>query len=123
MRTENLNLFFKYLTGFPTGFEEVMHESRKFPRPLPRPGKNVTVLLGSPINSSIEPLIAKYHKEIEARWRPSNYGKDVAQDLEDEPKGLATMRSHLAEVLRGKLMELGQKVGKVEQRGPDKIRW
>lgn len=33
------------------GFDEIMHESREFPRFLPRPGKNVSVTFGSKVDS------------------------------------------------------------------------
>ena len=89
------------------GFEEVMHESRTFPRMMPRSGKNVTIVIGDPINHAVEPLINDYRAKHPTPWRPTTYSKDVGDDLKDEPAELAGMRVRMAEVMREMLLKLG----------------
>lgn len=92
------------------GFEQVMHESRTFPRLLPRPGKKVTIVIGEPINDVVEPLLAAYRARFPVPWRPASYAQDVVDDLREEPQELAMMRSRMAEVMREMLGKLGQRV-------------
>lgn len=105
------------------GFEEVMNEEREFPRFLPRTGKKVTVIIGEPINDAIEPLLAEYQRKFPHPWLPITYGRDVQEDLKEEPPQLAEMRSKIAEAMRQELRKLGQKVAEVEARPPTKIEW
>ncbi|KAB8349878.1 hypothetical protein FH972_023891 [Carpinus fangiana] len=46
------------------GFDAIMHEERTFPRPLPRPGKSVSVTFGGRID-----MVAAGFVEMRARWR------------------------------------------------------
>ncbi|KAL8283585.1 hypothetical protein RQP46_005380 [Phenoliferia psychrophenolica] len=100
------------------GFEEVMHESRTFPRMVPRSGKNVTIIIGEPINHAIEPLLDDYRAKFPTPWRPATYSKDVGDDLKDEPDELAVMRSQMAEVMREMLLKLGGRLSEVEKLPP-----
>lgn len=70
------------------GFEEVMNEERGFPRLMPRAGKNITVIIGEPMNDAIEPLLEVYHEKFPTPWRPLTYDHDVAEDIFDEPNEL-----------------------------------
>lgn len=100
-----------------------MDEERGFPRPLPRPGKKVTIIIGEPINDAVEPLLAEYQKKFPEPWVPVTYGRDVKEDLREEPSQLAEMRSRIAEVLRQELMKVGQRIPEIEAREPSKIEW
>jgi hypothetical protein len=77
-----------------------MHESRTFPRFLPRPVKELTIIIGHPLNPTIEPLLESYRTSFPSGWKPGE-GKV-------EPDELKGMRSRLAEVLRGELMALNR---------------
>jgi monolysocardiolipin acyltransferase len=44
------------------GFDDVMHESRKFPRFLPRPGKRVSVTFGSKVDTN------EVFGDMRSRW-------------------------------------------------------
>ncbi|CEQ38742.1 SPOSA6832_00199, partial [Sporobolomyces salmonicolor] len=103
------------------GFEQVMDEPRVYPNFLPNRNKDVTILFGAPLNASVDPLLASYRAKFPERWRPATYDRPVGADLEDEPKEIARMRSEMAEVLRRGLMELGKRVGEVEERPPGKV--
>ncbi|SCV68690.1 BQ2448_811 [Microbotryum intermedium] len=107
------------------GFEEVMDERRGWPRMLPRPGKNVSIMFGDSINSAIDPLMAKYRTKFPTAWRPATYGNDVKDDLKVEPEGLAAMRSELADRMRDELMRLGNdgRLEKLLEQEPNRIRW
>ncbi|SGY32052.1 BQ5605_C002g01312 [Microbotryum silenes-dioicae] len=107
------------------GFQEVMDERRGWPRMLPRPGKNVSIMFGNSINSAIDPLMAKYRTIFPNPWRPATYGNDVKEDLRVEPEGLAAMRSELAARIRDELMKLGNdgRLEKMLEQKPNRIRW
>lgn len=45
------------------GFDQIMHESREFPRFLPRPGKKVSVTFGSKVDSEAE------FGDMRSRWQ------------------------------------------------------
>lgn len=93
------------------GFDQVMHESRTWSRLMPRAGKSVSITFGEPINDAVEPLLEQYKKAFPVHWKPDTYAREVAEDLRDEPQGrLAGMRSRIAEVMRGELMEVGRRV-------------
>jgi monolysocardiolipin acyltransferase len=101
-----------------SGFEQVMDEPRVWPNFAPRLNKDVTILFGDPINSAVEPHLAKYHKRFPEGWRPADHERSVELDLEEEPRELARMRSEMAKVMRRELMRLGERVEEVEKRPP-----
>ncbi|GAA5834901.1 hypothetical protein JCM11251_002057 [Rhodosporidiobolus azoricus] len=105
------------------GFEQVMDEPRVWPNYLPNRGKDVTILFGSPMNPSVEPLVARYRERYPTPWRPSTYERSVDQDLEEEPDEIGRMRSEMAEVMRQELMKLSKRVPEVEKQPPSRIRW
>lgn len=45
------------------GFDQVMHESRQFPRPVPRAGKSVSVTFGQEVD------LERTFGDLRARWR------------------------------------------------------
>ncbi|GAA5859628.1 hypothetical protein JCM8547_006169 [Rhodosporidiobolus lusitaniae] len=105
------------------GFEQVMDEPRVWPNYLPNRNKDVTILFGSPLNPSVEPLIDAYRAAFPTPWRPSTYDRPVDQDLADEPKELGRMRSEMAETLRKGLMKLGERVHEVEKGPLARLPW
>lgn len=93
-----------------------MHESRTFPRFLPRLNKSVEVHFGDPINHVVDPLLASYHEQgLPIRWKPETYERDVGEDIGAEPDSLTRARSELAEVLRGELMRVGREARTKEE--------
>ncbi|GAA5873216.1 hypothetical protein JCM3774_000085 [Rhodotorula dairenensis] len=103
------------------GFEQIMDEPRVWPNFAPRLNKDVTILFGDPINSAVEPLLAQYHEQFPAGWRPAEYEHPVRVDPEEEPSELPRLRSEMAEVMRQELMRLGQRVEAVEKRPPGRL--
>ncbi|ORY83284.1 acyltransferase-domain-containing protein [Protomyces lactucae-debilis] len=65
---------------FIEGFDQVMHESREWPRFLPRVGKKITVTFGEPIDDAIiQPYVDKWQQMVaEAR--------QIFPDNEDDPR-------------------------------------
>jgi monolysocardiolipin acyltransferase len=100
-----------------------MDEPRKWPNYLPNRNKDISIIFGSPLNPLVEPLLDTYRRAFPTPWRPSTYDRPVGEDLRDEPGELAGMRSEMAEVLRRGLMRLGETVGEVEKREPERLRW
>lgn len=92
-----------------------MSEQRTFPRFLPRAGHRIKITIGSPLNATLEPLLATYRKTFPDPYRPATYIREVGDDLKDEPDQLARMRSEMASVLREGLMELGRGTRKIEK--------
>jgi monolysocardiolipin acyltransferase len=45
-----------------SGFEQVMPDTRKYLRFLPRPGKKISITIGDPITSKIEPLVNEWKR-------------------------------------------------------------
>lgn len=85
-----------------------MHESRTWPRFLPRLFKPITIHIGSPIDPLIEPLLIQHRQKFPVPWRPDTYGREVEEDMREEPAGLKESRGEIAEVLRQSVMRLGQ---------------
>lgn len=98
-----------------------MNEPRVWPNYLPRTGKDVTILFGEPLNSTVEPLVQQYRARYPVPWRPSTYDRPVGQDLQEEPSDIGRMRSAMAEVMRQGLMQLGRRAADVEKRPPNRI--
>jgi len=74
---------------FIQGLEHVMHESRTFPRFLPRIGKNITCTYGKPIDEAlIQPYIDSWNalreKEADrdqAEWLDGGEAQAIRRDL------------------------------------------
>ncbi|KXG48429.1 Phospholipid/glycerol acyltransferase [Penicillium griseofulvum] len=65
------------------GFDDVMHESREFPRFLPRPGKNVSVTFGSKVESEV------VFGEMRSRWQKLKARVEKSHpDSRDMPLGV-----------------------------------
>lgn len=95
-----------------------MHETRKFPRFLPRPGHPITIVIGEPLNPILDPMLEAYKASHPVPWKPSSFDKDgIALDGKDEPLEVGQMRSSLAELMRLMLTQLGKRV----EREPEKF--
>lgn len=84
-----------------------MSESRTFPRFLPRPGHKISITIGKPINTILEPYLLEAKKKFPIPWKPNTYDQDFGEDLKLEPDELKGIRSRIAEVLREEVMKVG----------------
>lgn len=98
-----------------------MDEPRVSPHFIPNRGKDITILYGEPLNDSITTLVDEYRERFPQGWRPQTYDRNVGEDLEVEPEGLADLRSRIAAQLRVGLMDLGKETAQVERLPPSKI--
>lgn len=57
------------------GFDDVMPDTRKYLRFLPRPGKSVSITVGSPITSKILPLVEEWRRIAQTSGSPGLGGK------------------------------------------------
>jgi hypothetical protein len=57
------------------GFDDVMPDTRKYLRFLPRPGKSVSITVGAPITSKILPLVEEWRKVAQTTGNPGVGGK------------------------------------------------
>lgn len=94
-------------------FDTMMPETRGWPRPVPRKGGNVSITIGEPLTSRIQPLVEEW------KSRQSSTDKTVTQGIHagrDADKGERAMRIRICESLQDSLRSLGQKVEEAEGR-------
>jgi monolysocardiolipin acyltransferase len=101
---------------FIEGFDQVMHETREWPRFLPRVGKRITVTFGDPIDDAIiKPYVERWQKMVEqARQEEPKDEADklrlVPQSLDDS-QAAKDLRRELAKELRDAVLRLRLKAG------------
>lgn len=103
---------------FIEGFSDIMHESREFPRFLPRIGKNVKVVFGEPVD-------AEMWKDVRGAWEKlcevHGYGKDGVGDSENMPQEMKTgdvavgLRIETTARVRDEVVKLRRKLGWPEE--------
>lgn len=105
------------------GFENIMHESRTFPRFLPRVGKNVRCTYGKPIEEAkIQPFIDRWKKLLERERQrkkfidsgPSVSAQDESISLLDGMEAQA-IRSELTKVIRDAVVQVRRDLGYPEE--------
>lgn len=96
---------------FIEGFDQVMHESRTWPRFLPRLFKRVRCTYGQPIDeAAIQPYIERWRVLSEAAYKRAD--RQITTDSEDMPEEL--MDGSEAEAIRRDLTKvLRDAVGKL----------
>jgi monolysocardiolipin acyltransferase len=112
-----------------SGFDQMMSETRGFPRFLPRPGANISITIGQPLTSQLEPLVDRWRgiasKEkgtvgMGGEWKKGTMSGDDQRDLRgkgeigngEEEK----VRIEIVQILQDKLKELGERVEESEGR-------
>ncbi|GHJ87512.1 hypothetical protein NliqN6_3914 [Naganishia liquefaciens] len=79
-----------------SGFDDVMPDTRKYLRFLPRPGKSVSITVGSPITSKILPLVEEWRRIAQTRGSPGVGGKWSASarrnSFDEDENALTTIR-------------------------------
>lgn len=101
---------------FIEGLDQIMHESRTFPRFLPRLGKHVKCTYGSPIDEElIQPYVDRWHdlcaqadQKIDSRI--TNVPTESNQDLLDGEVA-QEIRRELTKVIRDAVVELRAQAG------------
>jgi hypothetical protein len=85
-----------------TGFDDVMPDTRKYLRFLPRPGKSVSITVGQPITSKILPLVEGWRQVAQTSGNPGVGGKwspSARRNSFDEGEyALATIKDAQAKV-------------------------
>lgn len=100
---------------FIQGFDQVMHESRTFPRFLPRLGKRVTCTYGAPMDESlIQPFVEKWRRLVKAAQEAGDYdpaaGRQIPELLLDS-EAAQEIRRELTKVVRDAVLDLRLKAG------------
>lgn len=98
---------------FIEGLDQVMHESRTFPRFLPRVGKSVKCTYGEPIDEQIiQPYIDRWRDLCTQSYkaRDANSGSGVPEDLLDG-KVAQEIRRELTKVIRDAVVTLRAEAG------------
>lgn len=101
---------------FIEGFDQVMHESRTWPRFLPRLFKSVRCTYGRPVDeASLQPFIDRWRLLSEAAYKDA--GRDVTTDSDEIPERLRdspeaqAIRRDLTKVLRDAVGKLRTQAG------------
>lgn len=101
---------------FIEGLDQVMHESRSFPRFLPRLGKHVSCTYGQPIDEAlIQPFVSKWRLLLAEAYK-ANDGAIPAStvgvpDLLLDSEEAQAIRRDLTKVVRDAVVDLRLKAG------------
>ena len=101
---------------FIDGFDQVMHESRTFPRFLPRLGKKIKCIYGKPIDEAkLQPCIDRWRVLSETAYkdadkRQTTDSSEIPQILIDGQEA-QDIRRDLTKVLRDSVVELRREAG------------
>lgn len=95
-----------------SGFDQVMPESRASPRFIPRPGADIAVHFGAPLDSA---RLLAYRDALRGAPLPPRPNAPYGHIYPEAPAALrdgddphtAAVRSHLAAYLRSELLQLG----------------
>ncbi|WVQ78273.1 hypothetical protein IAT38_000358 [Cryptococcus sp. DSM 104549] len=116
-----------------SGFDQIMHESRGFPRFIPRPGARVSVTVGKPLTSQIRPLVDAW-REMASReagtlgiggdWQQDRQGEGLEGDAQRHVRGKGELvdgreketRIKIVELLQEGVRKLGEEVERREGR-------
>ena len=102
-----------------------MPEDRKFPRFLPRPGARISITIGEPLTSRIQPLIDDWRNIAEKEVGPvgiggewtGGYNEKVVRSKGDLAGGKErNVRITICNLLQDGVRELGDKVEMAEGR-------
>ncbi|OCF35450.1 monolysocardiolipin acyltransferase [Kwoniella heveanensis BCC8398] len=70
-----------------SGFDQIMDERRGWPRPIPRPGAKISITVGQPLTSQIEPLVKSWREMAEKQVGTVGVGGDWNQESKDDHPG------------------------------------
>lgn len=104
---------------FIEGFDQVMHESRTFPRFLPRVGKHVKCTYGKPIDEAkIQPFIDRWKDLLKHGEKKDIAARDgrteTSLSLVDSQEAQA-IRSELTKVIRDAVVQVRREAGYPEE--------
>jgi monolysocardiolipin acyltransferase len=102
----------------PPGFDQIMNESRKFPRLVPRTGANISLTVGQPLTSRIQPLVDEWRalaaKEdgtlgLGGEWKPDSGEATSQEDAKQrQARGSGNLASGREQQVRVKITEILQ---------------
>ncbi|WVR05231.1 hypothetical protein IAU60_002243 [Kwoniella sp. DSM 27419] len=118
-----------------SGFDQIMDERRGWPRPVPRPGAKISITVGQPLTSQIEPLVQSWREMAEkergtvglgGEWKsePSEMALDVEGELQRTVRSRGQLsdgkeeqvRINIVDLLQQGVQKLGQEVERKEGR-------
>lgn len=106
---------------FIEGFEQVMHESRVFPRFLPRVGKSIKCTYGRPIEETkIQPFIDRYKALLDKNSKSSLMDHKTSSQRESLVGAMdcteaQLIRTELTKVIRDAVVEVRREAGYPEE--------
>ncbi|AFR93323.2 monolysocardiolipin acyltransferase [Cryptococcus neoformans C23] len=116
-----------------SGFDQIMPETRGFPRFVPRPGANISITVGQPLTSQIQPLVKAWKDMaseekgtlgIGGEWEQKVKGEGLAGQQQREVRNKGQLihgrekevRIKIVEALQEGMRKLGQDVERREGR-------
>ncbi|WWD15915.1 hypothetical protein CI109_100339 [Kwoniella shandongensis] len=116
-----------------SGFDQVMPEPRNRPRFIPRPGAKLSITVGQPLTSAIEPLVSSWREMAEKEsgtlgvggdWEQGSQGTGLVGDAQREVRGKGELidgreqqvRMKIVDVLQQGVAKLGEEVERREGR-------
>jgi len=120
-----------------SGFDTIMPETRRWPRPIPRFGGNISITIGSPLTSVIQPMVNEWRGiaagekgtvGVGGEWdregtSPPGEAQREVRDRGDLAGGKERdVRVRIAEVLQEAVRKLGVEV-ETEEGGFDRGEW
>jgi monolysocardiolipin acyltransferase len=111
------------------GFDQIMNETRKFPRFIPRPGAKISITVGKPITDQIRPLVDAWRELALKETGRVGIGGDWGGGVNETnvERGLRSkgelaggeeikVRKKICEVLQDAVRRLGEEVEAKEGR-------
>ena len=92
-------------------FDTLMPETRGWPRPVPRKGGNVSITIGQPLTSTIQPLVEEWKRKAGAKVQGTD--RHAGRDVDEEERAL---RIRICEALQDSVRTLGEAVEQEEGR-------
>ncbi|WVW83088.1 hypothetical protein I302_105106 [Kwoniella bestiolae CBS 10118] len=108
-----------------SGFDQILDERRGWPKPIPRPGAKISITVGQPLTSQIEPLVKAWRaladKEIGTIGVGGDWKQEAVRNTDTDTLGHVgdvqrEMRSR-GELSEGKEKEMRIKITELLQQG------
>ncbi|WRT67139.1 uncharacterized protein IL334_004105 [Kwoniella shivajii] len=118
-----------------SGFDQILDERRGWPKPIPRPGAKISITVGQPLTSQIEPLVKAWRDLAGKEVGPVGVGGDWKQESQDDNpsmvgdaqreirgKGVLSegkerdLRIKICDILQDGVGKLGAEIERVEGR-------
>ncbi|WWC69460.1 uncharacterized protein I206_103400 [Kwoniella pini CBS 10737] len=85
-----------------SGFDQLLDERRGWPKPVPRPGAKISITVGKPLTSRIEPLVKAWREMAEKEVGTVGIGGEWNQEIEKNDSKLLGNVGNVQREIRSK---------------------